>query len=186
MTNRKKYANFPGWKRILEHRYFSSWLETQDFTGMITLFCMDMVTAPREVDFFHRKTRIFDAGYSLLMQFPAAEQHFSVTTNFDASGQVLQWYIDICSQTGMDQEAIPWLDDLYLDLVVSPTMEIEVKDADELLEARERGEISIAEYDLAWRVANQLIGKISKNQFGLLGLSTVHQEMLLKLEPEDR
>ena len=179
MTGRK-FANFPGWKRILKHRFYTSYLDTSEFRGYITLYCMDAVTAPREVEYFHRKTCIFDAGYSMLFQFPADVLYFTVTTNFDASGQILQWYIDICIRTGVGQNNIPWLDDLYLDLVVSPTMEIEVKDADELLVARESGDISTDEFDLAWREANRLIEQISKNQFGLLSLSDVHRRMLLQ------
>jgi predicted RNA-binding protein associated with RNAse of E/G family len=140
---------------------------------------MDAVTAPRVVEYFHRKTCVFDAGYSLLKQFPADEQHFTVTTNFDASGQVLHWYIDICLQTGVDQNQIPWLDDLYLDLVVSPSMEVEVLDADELLAARESGDISPAEFELAWREANRIMEDIKKNQFGLLALSNIHRCILL-------
>ncbi len=72
---------------------------------------------------------------------------------------------------------IKYLDDL--DLVVSPEMELELKDADELLAARESGQISTAEFDLAWRTANQLTERIAHNQFGLLGLSDTHRRMLL-------
>ncbi len=182
----RKFANFPGWKRILQHRFYTSYLDTSEFRGYIALYCMDAVTAPREVHFFHRKTCIFDAGYSMLLQFPADEPHFTVTTNFDASGQILQWYIDICLRTGIAQNNVPWLDDLYLDLIVSPTMEIEVKDADELLTARESGNISTAEFDLAWCEANRLIEQISKNQFDLLALSNVHRRMLLQQGEQEK
>jgi uncharacterized protein len=182
----RKYANFPGWKRILQHRFYSSYLDTPEFSGTIALYCLDAVTAPRVVEFFHRKICVFDSGYSMLFQFPANEQHFTVTTNFDASGQILQWYIDICLRTGISENHVPWLDDLYLDLVVSPTLEIEVKDADELLNARESGDISIAEFDLAWREAHRLIDQISKNQLGLLALSNVRRRMLLQQAGEEK
>ena len=89
-------------------------------------------------------------------------QHFTVTTHFDASGQIALWYIDICLLTGVGQNQIPWLDDLYLDLVVSPSMEVEVKDADELLAARESGEISTTEFNLAWCEADRLMESISR------------------------
>lgn len=176
----RKFANFPGWKRILRHRFYTSYLDTPEFRGTIALYCMDAVTAPRVVENFQRRICIFDAGYSLLFQFPTDEQHFTITTNFDANGQIFQWYIDICLRTGIGENNIPWLDDLFLDLVVSPTMEIEVKDADELLNARDCGDISSAEFDLAWQVANRLIEQISKNQFGLLAMSNIHRQMLLQ------
>ena len=87
-------------------------------------------------------------------------QHFTVTTHFDGNGQIVLWYIDICLLTGVGQNQIPWLDDLYLDLVVSPSMEVEVKDADELLAARKSGEISTTEFNLAWCEADRLMESI--------------------------
>jgi uncharacterized protein len=181
---RRKFAGYPGWKRILQHRFYGSYLNTSEFKGHITLYCMDTVTAPLVVEYFHQTTCIVDTGYSWLKQFPAEEQHFTVTTHFDASGHILLWYIDICLSTGVGTNQIPWLDDLYLDLVVSPKMEIEVKDADELLAARESGEISTTEFDLAWREADRLIEQISKNQLGLFALSNDHRQMLLQLDPD--
>lgn len=175
----RKFANMPGWKRILQHRFYSSYLDTSEFKGHNTLYCLDAVAAPRMVGYFHRNTCIIDAGYSWLKQFPADEQHFTVTTHFDASGQILLWYIDICLHTGVDENQVPWLDDLYLDLVVSPAMEIEVKDADELLAARESGDILPTEFDLAWREANRIIDRISEHRFGLFDLSNIHRQLLL-------
>ncbi len=175
----RKFANMPGWKRILRNRFYCSYLDTPGFTGHVSLYCMDAVSAPLVVEYFHRPTCIADAGYAWLKHFPSG-QHYTVTAQYDAGAQIVAWYIDICLRTGLSQDQIPWMDDLYLDLVVSPGLEIEIKDADELLAAREGGEISAAEYDLAWREANQLMARIAKNQFDLLALSDVHRQMLLR------
>jgi len=175
----RKFANHPGWKRILENRFYCSYLDSPEFRGHITLYCMDAVREPLVVEYFHQKTCIVDAGYAWLKQFPTGE-HFTVTAQFDASARIVVWYIDVCLQTGVDQNQIPWLDDLYLDLVVSPEMEVEVKDADELLAARECGEITAAEFDLAWRAANRLMEQIANNRLGLLALSDAHRLMLLE------
>jgi predicted RNA-binding protein associated with RNAse of E/G family len=175
----RKFANHPGWKRILRHRFTHDFLDTLEFKGHITLYCMDAVTAPLVVHYFDREYCIVDAGYSWLKQFPAGEDHYTVTTHFDAAGQVVLWYIDICLHTGLDENQIPWIDDLYLDLVVSPAMEIEIKDADELRAALESGAISSAEFDLAWLEADKLMDRIAQNQFGLYALSCSHRQMLL-------
>ncbi len=174
----RKFANMPGWKRIVQNRFYHSYLDTPEITGHITLFCMDAVRAPLIVEYFHRNICIADAGCAWLKQFPAGE-HFTVTAHYNAQARIAAWYIDICLRTGVDQDQIPWMDDLYLDLVVSPEMELELKDADELLAARESGLISTAEFDLAWRTANQLTERIARNQFGLLALSDAHRSMLL-------
>jgi uncharacterized protein len=174
----RKFANFPGWKRILQNRFYCSCLDSPEFKGYITLYCMDAVCEPLVVEYFHQPTRIVDAGYAWLKQFPASE-HYTVTAQYDSSAQVVAWYIDICLRTGVGQDQVPWMDDLYLDLVVSPAMDIELKDADELLAALEMDEISKVEFDLAWREANQLMERIAKNQFGLLALSDIHRQILL-------
>ena len=72
----RKFANMPGWKRILQSRFYGSYLDTPEFKGQITLYCMDAVTAPLMVEYFHRRTCIVDAGYAWLKQFPAHETTF--------------------------------------------------------------------------------------------------------------
>lgn len=173
----RKYANFPGWNRILENRFYHMYLDSPDFVGYITLYCMDAVRAPLIVDYFQRKTCIVDTGYAWLKQFPAGE-HFTVTAQYNTSARIVAWYIDICLDMGVDQDHIPWMDDLYLDLVISPSLEVEVKDADELLEARDSGKITAADFDLAWRTADQIMDQIARRQFGLLALSDTHRRML--------
>lgn len=53
---------------------------------------------------------------------------------FDNKGNIVQWYIDICLKNGLDRN-IPWLDDLFLDIILLPSEEVIQKDADELEEA---------------------------------------------------
>lgn len=174
----RKFANHPGWARILQHQFFCSCLDTPEFKGAVSLYCMDAVREPLIVELFHRPTCIVAAGFSWLTQFPANEP-YAVTAQYDANAHLVAWYVDICLRTGVNPDGIPWMDDLYLDLVISPALEIEVKDVDELLAAREAGEISGAEFDLAWRTADRLIELIQENQFKLLALSDLHRQRLL-------
>lgn len=98
---------------------------------------------------------------------------------FDQNDQIVQWYIDICLRSGVDGSDIPWMDDLYLDLAVLPDMQVELLDADELADARESGEITTAEFDLAWTEANRLMEQIAHGHFGLFSLSDGHRRILL-------
>ena len=90
MIDRRKFANYPGWKRILQHRFYHSSMDTPAFKGHITLYCMDAVAAPLVVNYFQRETCIIDAGYAWLKQFPDGGHHFTVTTHFDASGRIMR------------------------------------------------------------------------------------------------
>ena len=176
----RKFANHPGWNRILQNRFMSQYLETTQFTGYVSLFCMDRVRDPLFVEYFHQRVCIADNGYAWLKQFPTGE-HYCVTTQYDADFHILAWYIDICLQTGVADGRVPWFDDLYLDLIVSPMMEIEIKDADELLAARDAGDITQESFNLAWSVAKQLRERIAGGRFELLGLCDLHLRELLSV-----
>ena len=138
---------------------------------------MDAATAPLVVHHFGRDTCIVDAGYAWMKQI-ADGAHSVINTHFDAGGTIVMWYIDICLRTGLSEDGVPWFDDLYLDLAVSPALEVVILDADELQEARERGEISAEVYDLAWNEANRLVEGIQRGEPGLLGLSKLHQKLV--------
>ena len=71
---------------------------------------------------------IVDDGYMWLQHFPKG-QNCTVTTMFDADGEVIQWYIDICNEIGTENN-VPWWDDLFLDIIVLPTGEIIRQDED--------------------------------------------------------
>jgi uncharacterized protein len=92
--------------------------------------------------------------YMWLQQFPIEKNH-SVTTMFDARGEIVQWYIDICFRNGIEND-IPWMDDLFLDIVLLPSGEIIEKDADEIEDALTKGTIDKPLYDLAWNEVENL------------------------------
>lgn len=89
-----------------------------------------------------------------LQQFPIDKKH-SVTTMFDTTGNILQWYIDICLKNGLDRNR-PWMDDLFLDIIVLPSGEVILKDVDELEEAYLNGIIDKPLYNIAREEANNI------------------------------
>lgn len=173
---KRKYGNRSDWKRILERRYAQKYLESCDFTGYVTLLHTLKVTQPLFDSYGEKKLCIVDEGYMWLQQFPLKEKH-SVTTMYDKCGNVVQWYIDICLENGME-DGIPYMDDLYLDIVVLPSGEVIEKDADELERAFLTGVIDKTLYDMAWEEAVRLIWQIDTKKFGLLDLSKTHKELL--------
>ncbi|WP_191277314.1 DUF402 domain-containing protein, partial [Neobacillus kokaensis] len=87
-------------------------------------------------------------------------------------------YIDICLDNGLDRD-IPWMEDLFLDIVLLPSGEVFLKDDDELEEAVVKGIIDKSLYNLAWDEANNLIKLIHNRSFELLNLSIEHKEILV-------
>jgi uncharacterized protein len=175
-------ANRPDWHRILQRRYYQTYLNTPAFRGYATLLCLDAVRERLIVQTQSGPLCIADAGYTWLQLFPEGER-YTMITMYGADGHVVQWYIDICAQTGVSEAGIPWLDDLYLDIVITPDHKVELLDADELDEALRSEEISPSDYDLAWREANRLMEKFSRREFELLALCAPFRQILLQTEP---
>ena len=97
---------------------------------------------------------------------------------FDANGEIVQWYIDICYKISIENN-IPWMDDLFLDIVLLPSGEVIEKDADELDMAYSKGMIDKSLYDLACGELINIKRQISKGNFELVNLSNQHKEILI-------
>ncbi|WP_336275592.1 DUF402 domain-containing protein [Rossellomorea vietnamensis] len=117
-----------------------------------------------------------DNGYMWLQQFPFGKHH-SVTTMFDANGEIVQWYIDICLENGVE-DGVPWMDDLYLDIVVLPSGEVNLLDEDELEQAYKSGTISKEKYDIAHNEVKEIMSQIDNDEFRLMTLAQEHKRML--------
>lgn len=183
---KRKWANRVDWKRIRKSRYESIYLSNREFEGYVTCFIIEEIREPLCVKVNNNWVCVADAGYCWLQHFPEGS-HYSMTTMFDSQGQVVQWYIDICKQLGVGDEVggegVPWLDDLYLDIVIGPTGVVELIDEDELEEALLQGEITQEEYKLAWREARRLLELITEGRFPLPEWSRKHRLLFLPDEP---
>jgi predicted RNA-binding protein associated with RNAse of E/G family len=144
---------------------------------------LDAVREPLWVELGTRRLCLADAGYSWLQHFPADEAHYALTTMFDARGQIVQWYFDICREHALDARGVPWFDDLYLDIVLAPPDGPLLLDGDELADALRGGAITRAEHDLAWCEARRLLALLGRGDVGLLELCPAHRQALLSTEP---
>lgn len=176
---KRRWADRREWRRILERRFAVARLAGPEFSGYVTLLALDRFAEPFWAQVGEQRCCLAASGYSWLQQFPEGAQH-TVTTMFDAGGNVLQWYIDICRQHGCDEDGVPWFDDLYLDIVVTPSGAAHLLDADELEQAMHAGLVSPADSALAWAEARRLQLALTAGDFPLLKLSAVHRGLLLE------
>ena len=177
---KRKTTDRADWQRVTQRRFTMAALDDAHFTGHITLLCIDAVREPLWVESNGQHVCIADAGHAWLHQLPHNAQHV-VTTMFDANGAILQWYIDICGQTGISAQGVPWFDDLYLDVIVSPNGQVGVYDADELEEALAAHIITPAQYESAWQEARRVMAALEQGQYAPVGLSASHYRYLLDL-----
>jgi len=177
---KRKRADRADWQRILEKRFAMTHMDTNEFSGYISLFCIDAVREPLWINLSGQDVCLADKGYLWLQHFPR-DAHYALTTVFDAQGAIVRWYIDICKQQYLDEHGVLWYLDLYLDLDISPDYEVALLDVDELDDALRDGGVTPLEYELAWREANSLMTVIEEDMFSLLWLCEAHKDQLLQL-----
>ncbi|MFD2043700.1 DUF402 domain-containing protein [Ornithinibacillus salinisoli] len=175
---KRKYGDRSNWKRIVDREYIQDYIHLRDYKGFVTLLKMNKVTEPLSISYGDKEVCIVEAGYSWLQHFPDGK-HYSITTTFNQNGEVVQWYIDICREIGVENN-VPWMDDLYLDIVVLSTGEVLLLDEEELEEALLEGIIDDSLYDLAWQEANNILASIEKGTFKILDLTPIHKNILLE------
>ncbi|MGI1807128.1 DUF402 domain-containing protein [Exiguobacterium sp. TDN 0502] len=173
---KRRYADRRDWGRIKQRHYVQEQVENEVFQGKVTLLQLNEVASPLEVCYDDETIRIADAGYIWVQQFPK-DAHHAVTSMFDASGQLVQTYIDICLHTGVEDGRVYW-DDLFLDLIALPSGQILLVDADELEAARKQGHVSQEDYTLAWAEAKQLQKRLQDGSFRFVAHAEVMKKQL--------
>lgn len=94
--------------------------------------------------------------YRWLMYLPMQE-NWCLTTFYDPSGLILEWYFDISKGNFTDENGVPCTDDLFLDLVLLSDGKSVTLDADELQQALDSSEIDIEDYRMAYRIRDEIL-----------------------------
>ncbi len=143
-----KRADRLGWPRLRAQRFICQPIADARVSGYATLLHMVEVAEPLWVMHNEQRVLIADAGYSWLQIFPEGT-NYTHTTMFNPKGQPVQEYIDIVAEHGVDDDGIPWYDDLYLDITWIPEGSPLLLDQEELEAAHAIGAITQEHYDLA-------------------------------------
>ena len=165
---RKRY-NLPGWHRWGEGTHHAiAFLNGSgaDFRATTALKAL-------EVPFKGRSLTIFDHGYRWIHYAPAGKKH-ALTVHLDGQNKPVQLYVDICEDSGIDPDGIPFVDDLYLDVIavcdVQPdgswhVTETEIIDGHELEEALAGGKVTPEQFSRAWAEAKSVEAQLQENDF---------------------
>ena len=155
--------------KITETKFVKKDIIYQDTKG--TVFCIkfDSNIIPSFVEDETPKICIKNKDY-IWFEFYPNEKSYLLTIMFDDKLNIIQWYFDV-SKFVECNNCIPYQDDLYLDLVIKPTGEFKIFDEDELYEALQKKEITIDEFDYAYKILNQLMKKFANNYNYLLNLT---------------
>lgn len=150
----------------VEGRYFQDRLETDYFSGYVCYIKIKNVEKPLIVNNGVERICIKDNNYEWFELYPDNEK-YALTIMFDENKNLIEWYFDIARSVGLEN-GIPYEDDLYLDLIITPEGKDIVIDEDELLEAEKEGIITHEDVNSAYKTLEYLQEKFVKNLDNLI------------------
>jgi predicted RNA-binding protein associated with RNAse of E/G family len=129
--------------------------------GRVVDYVAHEVTAPLVVPFLGRDLRILDSGYRWVHYAPTGH-NCALTVHLGPSGVPAQLYVDVGDGGGVDEDGVPYINDLYLDVLavceVQPSgvwhvTETEIIDVADLDAALQGGRVTPQQHALAWHEA---------------------------------
>ena len=173
-----KHADFPNWERVNKKGYINKYFSNEDFKGNISLLTAEEVKEKLVITKKGKELVLIDNNYKWLEVYPDNNKNIALSVAMDEKDQVIEWYFDIARDTLLTEKGVPYIEDLYLDVILYPSGEIELLDEDELEEALEKNDITKEEFDFAYKVADGLIKQIDGKTSELRCFSNKYFELL--------
>lgn len=173
-----KHADFPNWERVNKKGYINKYFNNEDFKGNISLLTAEEVKEKLVITKKGKEVVLIDNNYKWLEVYPDNNKNIALSVAMDEKDQVIQWYFDIARDTLLTEKGVPYIEDLYLDVILYPSGEIELLDEDELQEALEKNDITKEEYDFAYKVSNELVKQIEGKTSELKGFTYKYFDLL--------
>ena len=159
-----KYANNPQPKKILDCKFKSIRIDDENFNGYISL--VD-VTKAKGVSIVPRNNgkgeKIFDNYYKWLLLYPIGKG-YTITAMYNEKCELIEFYFDMADNISITRDNIPYMHDLFLDVVVTKENEIYVLDQDELYLALQNHDITPRQYVEVNKTSEYIISKYSKKE----------------------
>ena len=147
---------------ILEKKIYFEKVNDEMFNGYIgvtDIYKVDhIVKVPRDG---REDDCILDAGYKRIRILPI-DKNYAINSIFNEKSEFIEFYIDIIRCVKIEEKTnVPYMEDLYVDVVYTNKNEIIILDEDELDEALEDNEISKEEYDIVNKTKKELVEMLS-------------------------
>lgn len=145
----------------VEGEYLQERVNDDYFKGYVSYIKIKDVQKPLIVNNGKNEICIKDENYEWFEVYPDNEKYV-ITIIFDDNNNLIEWYFDISKNIGIEN-GIPYEDDLYLDMIITPNGEKIVIDENELLEALRNGDIIKEDVDSAYFTLSYLENKYVNN-----------------------
>jgi predicted RNA-binding protein associated with RNAse of E/G family len=173
---KRKFLNAAHWDFLDSYSY--KYIHINDiFNGYISLIKIEKLKQKITVDYEQSEEILLDDGYKCLIFLPD-EEKWCVSVVYNALNEMVEWYFDMTKLNSINEQGIPFFDDLYLDIAVSPSFKVVILDEDELKEALELKEITQSDYDMAYSTCNKIIKELIPNKEFLLSFFSKYLDYL--------
>ena len=152
---KRRYAN------KVKGEYSQKRIDEEFFKGYVALVKLKDVQNPLIVNDGEKDVCIKDNDYEWIEVYPDNE-HYVITIMFDNNDNLIQWYFDIAKEIGIENN-IPYEDDLYVDIVITPNGRKEILDEEELMDALNKNEITQEDVELVYETVKLIEDKFVNN-----------------------
>ena len=174
---KKRFVTNPNNMEIVKDGNFKiKSFDNADFVGDVALIKFNKMNKPYMVE--NIKLCMANDNYKWL-EFYDYNKKYRLTAMYNENNEIIEWYFDIARKIGKEN-GMPYEDDLYLDVVVTPTGDITLLDEDELKEALDRFEVNKSDYDMAYNEAKKLIELLEDNKDKLKVFTDKYLNEMLK------
>lgn len=156
---KKRYADRHVGDRATKTDFRKISVQDENFNGDIYFYNFLDVQKPILIP--NGKT-IINNNYKWL-EFYDYSSRVKLTAIYDDNNEIVEWYFDIARKIGIEN-GIPFEDDMYLDVVVTPEGNVILLDENEFEEAYERKEMTKEEYEEAYKIAYDLMERLKNNK----------------------
>jgi len=155
---KKRFANtVNNGNNVYQHKR----IDNPFFSGYVALVKIINVTNPWIVSDNEETRCILDENYHWLEIYPD-NKNYAITAMLNTENEVVEWYFDMTKFNGVEN-GIPYIMDLYLDIVFKSNGKWITLDEDELEDALRLGDITKEDYDLAYRTYNEILELYGKD-----------------------
>ena len=159
-------------KGILKIKNFNN----PDFIGDIALASFNKVHEQCTIQ--GTNLCIINDNYKWL-EFYDYNKKYMLKAMYNENNEIIEWYFDIARKIGKEK-GMPYEDDLYLDVVLTPKGDIKLLDEDELKDAFDRFEVNKSDYEMAYNEAKQLMNRLQNNKYTLKEFTDKYLKEMLK------
>lgn len=155
------------WSRILRRSDAARDFVFRGKCGRASLMRLYAVASRLTKDYDGEEIVIVGENYAWL-QIAVEGENVWATAMYDPEGRFVQVYFDITDGNRFADPEDPAFSDLYLDVVLTPRQKIYVLDEDELIAARESGDISDAQFEKAKAACEGLCAFLRESSAALI------------------